>query len=138
VSCFRCGKLLSAWDRGRRVSAYLCESCYSSMRAGKKREKIGNFFIDWSDFPETVDKFIKTYRARLDRGGFYLIPQREVVRFIMQEYDCTYPTAITKLKLLTDRRHDLEFIKIENPRQDVFSPKPVTKKYLKVTKRLHW
>lgn len=87
------------------------------------RQKIGGFFIRASDFPQLVGEFIVNYSGwgLEDHGGYKLVPQREVVRFIREEYECSYPWALEKLRALVNSRRDMEIVKNKRPRSGDFT-----------------
>lgn len=100
-----------------------------------------SYFMDWSDFPSIVDKFIEEYvDPSLERRTYRLVPMRDVIKFIVKEYGCGYDSARNKLIILCNRRRDLKLITLRNPNRDAFAPKPVITRYVqvkKVRKRFH-
>ena len=83
------------------------------------RHKVGGYYIDWSDFESTVSDFLKDHVHWFMKGERppYMIAQRVIITHIMNEYDCSWTSAKTKLSLLVDKKRNLKwFINLDTPK----------------------
>lgn len=122
--------------RGKRRSIFNKREPTLKEKHKRDRMKHGGYFIDWSDFPEVVMKFIRRYPTK-DLGSHRLIPQSKTIKFIMTTYDCCWKWAKHKLSLLVGIEDDLEWEKNKSYDKNPFAP-PREKWYIRLRLKASW